>query len=81
MWILREQAHLAQVGLARRVTLEAVLISTLLLAHLTVPAKLLKADRLLPIADSLGRHKVVLWHLAILLALRFAIDLGTLTNA
>lgn len=39
--VLCEDSHLAKVALACLVALEAILISTLLLAHLTVPAKLL----------------------------------------
>ena len=60
--VLRKETHLTQVRLARRVALESVLVATLLLAHLAVPAKLLKTDRLLPIANRLGCHKLVLRH-------------------
>ena len=41
-WILAKHLHLALVGLAILVAFEAILIATLLLAHLTVPSQLLQ---------------------------------------
>lgn len=41
-WILAKHLHLALVGLAVLVAFEAILVATLLLAHLTVPSQLLQ---------------------------------------
>lgn len=50
--ILAEDLHLALVALAHAVALEAVLVATLFLAHLAVPAELLETFGLDPVSDS-----------------------------
>lgn len=62
LWVLREYSHLPQVTLARLVALEAVLVTTLLLAHFAVPSKLRKTLRLDTVADCLRRQEAVFWH-------------------
>ena len=49
-------------ALACLVALEAVFVSTLLLAHLTVPSQLRQALRLNAIADRLRREEAMFWH-------------------
>ena len=43
VWIFSKDHHLSFVALRSEMTFEAVLISTLLLAHLTIPSQLLQA--------------------------------------
>lgn len=58
--------------LACLVALEPVLVSTLLLAHFAIPAKLAQTFRLDSVADSLGRQEAVFRHFLVPL---FIIDL------
>lgn len=51
VWSLPKHLHLPLVRLAREVTLEAILVTTLLLAHLAVPSQLLQTLGLDPIRD------------------------------
>lgn len=60
--IIPEHLHLALVTVRHTMTLEAVLIATLFLAHLAVPLQLLQTLGLDPIGDGLGRQKLVLPH-------------------
>jgi hypothetical protein len=62
MWILGEQQQLALMGFGHRVTFETVLVSALLLTHLTVPSQLLKALRLHFVGDVLRCSNFVLTH-------------------
>jgi hypothetical protein len=61
--ILAKDLHLALVGLAEAVTLEAVLIAALLLTHLAVPAELLQTLGLDAIGDRLRGQEIVLPHI------------------
>ena len=60
--VLGEDAHLAQVRVARLVALEAVLVAALLLAHLAVPPQLLQAFGFYAVRNRLWRHETMLWH-------------------
>lgn len=52
--VFAKDLHLPLVAFAHAVAFEAVLVSTLLLAHLAVPSKLLESLGLDPIGDCLG---------------------------
>ena len=58
---LPEHHHLALVGLAGEVALEAILVAALLLAHLTIPAQLLQALGL----DAIGNLQHIPSHFSI----------------
>lgn len=60
--IVAQHLHLALVPVREAVTLEAVLVAALFLAHLTIPLELLQSLRLDPVGDRLRRQKLVLPH-------------------
>ena len=60
--VLAKDLHLALVALAHAMALEPILISTLLLAHLTVPSELLETFGFDSVGDCFRSQEIVLPH-------------------